>query len=733
MSLAIKEDDFHCENFSASEFIERLSRKYVYKAKEDKESSEFDPQPLLDIFENGIVSLLDLEKKIEDKIKKHEYLATEAEKHYHEQLAKNVDGLSDVFAEFAILDDSIKYLSKRSAHIGEQLDSVYSKRVRALEVQQVMVFFSHFDDPNAELPHIFTDPEQVQKGADAIQKLYFIVQELTSERFSVARDRINERYSVIESVLLDRFQEAYRDDDLDKMTECSETLYTFKGYEKCVEMYINQHRFFFDSFSINQESVNTDSLALFQEIFETCKEEQSIISIVFKDPEHVMTQFVERIFEQYLQNYIETVLNQAMARGKLAYLKTLENLYERTNGLSDQLTDSELGLDPHLTVNLIDGIFCPFLDSYKSIEIEALKDLYDLHSQTFYQSKGHKKSKLPECRGIEKESFLVSQEEIEFVEFINKIDPNETYISIEFGLTLIHDHKEAHSRCCKLSRLSEVGHNTEELFVVLMDYLIVEHITYSLDIASMSLPINDSRVEGMVRRFYEVVHSTNYIFHLLQNHFRLIVLPVISTNYATHASCIQKKNEYMENLEKRLDFGLSQALGWMCIHFKAIFKKYQKKSDFKPSMEDPNAFSNACSVACRQIVLFLTKQKTMINSSLDGKNLEKFLIAMAEKFVEILEEHIRNYTINNIGGMVLTRDISEYQNFFQDLKIPAVKELMERARDIGNIFIVRPENLKEVCNEGYLARMSREKLVAFIQLRSDYRSANIARILPHLV
>ena len=46
-------------------------------------------------------------------------------------------------------------------------------------------------------------------------------------------------------------------------------------------------------------------------------------------------------------------------------------------------------------------------------------------------------------------------------------------------------------------------------------------------------------------------------------------------------------------------------------------------------------------------------------------------------------------------------------------------------RQLGNLFIVKPEILKSVLNEGYLAKIDVKYFLPYLQARTDFKSAGI--------
>jgi hypothetical protein len=68
----------------------------------------------------------------------------------------------------------------------------------------------------------------------------------------------------------------------------------------------------------------------------------------------------------------------------------------------------------------------------------------------------------------------------------------------------------------------------------------------------------------------------------------------------------------------------------------------------------------------------------------------------------------------------LLRDIKSYQDTIATFGIPALHERFEFIRQLGNIFLVRPEILKSYITENYLGRVDASLLKPYVALRSDW-------------
>lgn len=127
-------------------------------------------------------------------------------------------------------------------------------------------------------------------------------------------------------------------------------------------------------------------MALVNEIRDVMKAESITIKEVFPFPEQVLGTFLQRVFQQSLQQRLEMVLDKTSTLSPLAFLRTLQASRACVNTLADDLKAHGLTEHPgplsSTTTVLIDQnveeLFVPFLQDrgYMEKEKESLEQLY---------------------------------------------------------------------------------------------------------------------------------------------------------------------------------------------------------------------------------------------------------------------------------------------------------------------------------------------------------------------
>ena len=76
----------------------------------------------------------------------------------------------------------------------------------------------------------------------------------------------------------------------------------------------------------------------------------------------------------------------------------------------------------------------------------------------------------------------------------------------------------------------------------------------------------------------------------------------------------------------------------------------------------------------------------------------------------------------------MDRDIAKYQESVKAWNIPSLDERFEMLRELGNVFLVKPEILPSVMNEGYLAKVDFKSLYPYLQNRVDFKTSKIDKL-----
>uniref|UniRef100_A0A8C1BF68 Exocyst complex component 5 n=1 Tax=Cyprinus carpio carpio TaxID=630221 RepID=A0A8C1BF68_CYPCA len=649
------------EPFDADEYIERLA--WRTPGGGSKGGAEaFDPKKLLEEFVNHIEELKQLDERIQRKVEKLEQQCHREAKEFAHKVQDLQRSNQVAFQHFQELDEHISYVATKVCHLGDQLEGVNTPRQRAVEAQRLMTYFNEFLDGELR-SDVFNNPDKIKEAADIIQKLHLIAQELPFDRFSDVKAKIASKYHDLERQLIQEFTAAQRRGEIGRMREVAAVLLHFKGYAHCVDVYIKQ-----------------------------CQEAH-----------------VKEKLEETRHSDVEQ------------YLKNLYDLYSRTTALAAKLTDFNLGSDKHTFLSkLIKNIFSCYLESYIDMERQYLQNRSGLILQRYYDSKNHQK------RAVGTGSIQELKERIRQrtnLPLGPSIDTHgETFLSQEVVVNLLQETRHAFERCNKLSDPADLPKNAFSIFLLLVEYLCVDHIDYALEIGLSAIPSADAKNANLY--FLDVVQQANTIFHLFDKQFNDNLMPLISSSPKL-TECLHKKKEVIEQMEVKLDTGIDRTLNCMVGQMKHILVTEQKKTDFKP--EDENNVMIQYTTACSKVCAYVSKQVERVRRSMDGKNVDTVLTELGVRFHRLIHEHLQQFSYSSMGGMLAICDVAEYRRSAKDFRVPLVLQLFDTLHALCNLLVVAPDNLKQVCSGEQLTNLDKNLLHAFVQLRVDYRSARLGR------
>uniref|UniRef100_A0A8C1WXR3 Exocyst complex component 5 n=1 Tax=Cyprinus carpio TaxID=7962 RepID=A0A8C1WXR3_CYPCA len=649
------------EPFDADEYIERLA--WRTPGGGSKGGAEaFDPKKLLEEFVNHIEELKQLDERIQRKVEKLEQQCHREAKEFAHKVQDLQRSNQVAFQHFQELDEHISYVATKVCHLGDQLEGVNTPRQRAVEAQRLMTYFNEFLDGELR-SDVFNNPDKIKEAADIIQKLHLIAQELPFDRFSDVKAKIASKYHDLERQLIQEFTAAQRRGEIGRMREVAAVLLHFKGYAHCVDVYIKQ-----------------------------CQEAH-----------------VKEKLEETRHSDVEQ------------YLKNLYDLYSRTTALAAKLTDFNLGSDKHTFLSkLIKNIFSCYLESYIDMERQYLQNRSGLILQRYYDSKNHQK------RAVGTGSIQELKERIRQrtnLPLGPSIDTHgETFLSQEVVVNLLQETRHAFERCNKLSDPADLPKNAFSIFLLLVEYLCVDHIDYALEIGLSAIPSADGKNANLY--FLDVVQQANTIFHLFDKQFNDNLMPLISSSPKL-TECLHKKKEVIEQMEVKLDTGIDRTLNCMVGQMKHILVTEQKKTDFKP--EDENNVMIQYTTACSKVCAYVSKQVERVRRSMDGKNVDTVLTELGVRFHRLIHEHLQQFSYSSMGGMLAICDVAEYRRSAKDFRVPLVLQLFDTLHALCNLLVVAPDNLKQVCSGEQLTNLDKNLLHAFVQLRVDYRSARLGR------
>lgn len=241
-----------------------------------------------------------------------------------------------------------------------------------------------------------------------------------------------------------------------------------------------------------------------------------------------MGKFVLHIFHVRIQETVTAQLYDKQ-QNQDKFLKNLSSLYSRTRKVVHQLESFDLGTDSTTFLEKItEQIFRKHLETYIRIEIKSLEQKSLKILTLYYDSLGHQKRQVQSSfqdfkRDIQ--AVIGARTNINIAQIENY--GGETFLSEEVAINLLQESRMGYSRCSLLSQKGEVAGNAAQIFEILTQSLLKEHVDYALELGLQGIPLPDAKQQPEIY-FFDVVKSCNAIVHLYEKEFVDSLLPLIT-------------------------------------------------------------------------------------------------------------------------------------------------------------------------------------------------------------
>ncbi|KAL2914341.1 Exocyst complex component 5 [Polyrhizophydium stewartii] len=714
----VRYDNFKTR-FVPKEFVESILSALVAPragaAAAAGQTKDFDPKPLIRAFDMVSDELFRLKKRVQSKIDDQEDQAAASESSRRRKMKDFSDAFDDVHRAFESLDSRLSEVGNTAIRIGEQLETIDKQRTRASEAKDLIQYFSEFN--RGVFSRLDTlrrsGPEGEHKAAIIARRLNTIAKEVDIAGTEAARANIEKYCEGLEKNLLAEFDQAYSQADRDTMNQIARTLLDFNGGSSCVQTYVNQHAFFINLLKIaaDQEGATHSHLdfskldpglaRLYEEIEAAIYNEWDAIVVVFPNAASVIQVFVQRIFAQSIQNYLEVLVERAKSESPRAYLQTLALSHAATGKLvanihrfDEKVISAALGA-PALTSLLnrcFEDLFVPYIENgrYINLELEWLTRMLQQHLSG--------QSAKMDSSSAAASSAVMSSFMSTMANTMNTVSAMGAELSSQLT-----------------GNQSGPGSATGTAAAGLEGYWMptVDDAANELD----DLSAADTKVEPDLGHL-QIAKTTTRVLQIFQLQFQTQLLPLLAGSPALHREMILFKNELFSSLEQKVNALLQGKIAVASAWLEVLLSR-QKKTDFKPR-DDIVAVNTLATPVCNQIVEYVRRIKDEAEESLDGENLEAYLTEIGVSLHSLLLDHFRRFPVSYAGGLVLTKDLAKYHEVIMTFKISLLEERFDMLKELGTVFIVKPENLKTVLNEGYLGRIELHLLYPYLSLRADW-------------
>ena len=465
-------ETFASRDFSVKECIELLTESAFptsRKSLPSQQAQAFDPKPAIRTFEHTLNHLADLTREQESRDIEVAGRVRRAEAEHKQTGITLARKLEDAISSFKNLDSSLNGDDGRSGaetavKIGEKIEELDRQRVQAQNAKFLIQCWLEVSE-RGEL-YLLEDMRRQGSGekkircAQIARQLLKLSQRLDPESWKQGgpstngvngdgkqshpryntREIIEKFAETLETDLLKQFDEFYRRADFDGMKGCATVLHDFNDGASAIGLFVNQHQFFIDRSQLINEEVGGDAeswnrladpdaespgveptlQSLIDEVKVVVIEESNIIKKAFPYYEQVLIQFLQRVFQQSIQQRLELVLDKANTVSTLAFLRSLQSSRSYINTLVDDLKSHGLTEYPEplsaqtalVLDQQFDDLFVPYFvgSSYLEREKKNLEELYSslLFKFTIFHVSCHQQQA---CIRLEADLLLLVSEE----------------------------------------------------------------------------------------------------------------------------------------------------------------------------------------------------------------------------------------------------------------------------------------------------------------------------------
>jgi hypothetical protein len=698
-------EDFSSRDYIVKEFIEALSDSATSNRRSTlgpaAGNQPFDPKPLIRTFEHAQRRLGELSGDLEIKENELSAAVRRAEAQHSQNLNTLGKKLKQAIESFQQLDTSLHSNTPELAgstgnmavETGRKLEELDRQRRRALDAHFLLQCWDGVSN-RGEITLLENlrrsgSGEAKVRSAHIARQLLRISQRLDPKSWSGSlqnegsngattpneatpngtgfrwntREIIEKFSETLEKDLLKQFDDFYRKANFEGMKDCATVLQDFNGGASVVALFVNQHQFFIDRSQLVTEEVGGDpetweSLAdpdaeptgvepslqsLIDEVRVVVQEESAIIKRAFPNYEQVLGKFLQRVFQQSIQQRLEMVLEKANSVSSLAFLRSLQSSRSSISTLVDELkahglTEHPEAISSQTSLVLdqqLEDLFVPYFvgSSYIEREKRTLEELYTsllfkfttFHARrkkattTFMASLSKSGSELlasardAYINRLESSEFSSTQKSVllqvaGLKESNDLAKPSDIKLSEEDGLPSISYAKrmlkwlaEAVGRGLELSVSSETPKDMLTLLNLLQSLMGEGYLEVCLDAALEAATAQESGKSEPDFSYLPAVRDSISIANLMVMCINTLLIPLAANSVTIRREMEKKTNLATVRIEEKINTTEQKVIDITLMWVNKILSG-QKKNDFRPKEGDSTAWLEKLQTPVRRLI-----------------------------------------------------------------------------------------------------------------------------------
>ncbi|KAI5369315.1 Putative exocyst complex component Sec10 [Septoria linicola] len=805
-------------------------------------SQAFDPKPLIRTFEHALNKLKNLSEDLQERENELSASVRKAEVQHNTNIRSREQELERAIGSFhrleRTLDGDGDAGGNAAMRIGERLEELDKQRQRAQDAKFVLQCWLEVSE-RGDLSSL--DDVRKMGGGEGKVRCAHIARQLLkiSQRLdgttesptpngvhftngvngthdndstdsirrnnngAKPREIIEKFLEMLEKDLLKSFDEFYRRQNFEGMRECAIALQDFSDGNSVISLFVNQHQFFIDRSQLVTEELTVDNetwdrladpdteppgvepslQSLVDEVKVVVQEESFIIKRAFPYYEDVLARFIQRVFQQSIQQRLEMVLEKADSLSSLAFLRSLQASRSYIAALVEDLKAHGLTEYPEPVSSAtaavldqqLDELFVPYFTGASYIEREKrnLGEIFEglLFKFTLYHSRRRKvhvqtNTYLGAISARSKE--FISSARDAYMERLdsadlqpgqkkmllrvaglhntkdqagsNEIDVTDEdgQLSLPFTKRMLKWLAEGVGRGLELaSGGNETPKEIRELLHLLVTHMGEIYLETALDAANDSAGAAEANTKSEPDLGYIAdLRAAVSVLHLMLTTIQMLLLPLAASNLTIRRDLEKQTTTFVDRMESKIDAVLQKTLDAALAWTQKLLSG-QKKTDYRPK-DELNLQLEFQTGTCHAVFTFLNRLHSRAKGALSGKVLDSFSLELAIGLRGLLLQHFKSYQISQTGALLASKDITKYIELLRSWELPSSFDpSFEVLTEVANLFVIGPEALRDRLRNfgtgvGALQGVEKADLRPYILRREDSGSVGVQAVLNAL-
>ena len=215
-----------------------------------------------------------------------------------------------------------------------------------------------------------------------------------------------------------------------------------------------------------------------------------------------------------------------------------------------------------------------------------------------------------------------------------------------------------------------------------------------------------------------------------------LLVPLATSNLTVRREMEKARDSSLHRMDEKINSAIQKTID-VILSWLSKLLAAQKKLDYRPrdgALDRGHAWLESLQTStCSAICAFLTKAHNQISQTLTGEHLEAFLTELGIGVRSLLLDHFKKFQVNFTGALSVQEDIKRYTDLLRAWPTTASFRLsLDVLPEIGNIFVVKPEALKDRLRTGALSALLLDDVRPYIMRRDDLGSVGMTTVLNSL-